>query len=98
MAQKVPQLRHFEMGPKNGDPAYLFFLRFLSWFYSKSLPSWFHRLHFGPIDHNRPQWVLIGRAISFYAQFINTRYEGGKSGEVGQKLTDKKCRIQPKVK
>ena len=30
MAQKVSQLRHFEMGPENGDPAYLFFLRFLS--------------------------------------------------------------------
>ena len=95
MAQKVSQLRHFEMGPENGDPAYLFFFPF-------PFLILFHMISFviSPVTlwSHRPQWVPIGRAISFYAQFINTRYEGGKSGEVGQKLTDKKCRIQPKVK
>ena len=50
---------------------------------------------FGPgIEH----WVPHGEPLVFSAQFINTRYEGCKSGEVEQKPADKKCRIRPKVK
>ena len=51
------------------------------------------------LSSHRTLGFPTGRPISFYAQFINTRYEGGKSGEGKQKGgRNKKCRIRPKVK